>query len=204
MLTALIAAIAMHAQDVPKYETWCPLMANRPTTGRFAAEYAGFRIFLCCDVCLGRIEKQGKQVVEKAQKDKTLIGDFMFDPQTHLKIDKKKAKSSTTTGAFVLYSANTTPTTDAINTALAKMPANECFTCPIDNTEFKWAAKAGACIDYDNVRYYLCGQDCLTKFKANPKLTEGVKSKVQPVTAKPYPIFGIDDQELSQSCPHCD
>lgn len=196
-MLATLAAWALFVpaiqSDLPK--TYCPIMTNRPTTGRFAAEYAGYRIYLCCDQCLANIKNVGAKVVQKAQSKDQYIGDFMFDPATHLRIDKKQAKSTEPFNSFLFYSASSaTPDflTDKEKTAL-KAPTKECLTDPVTGKTFPWEAKSGAYEDVEGVRYFLTDADSLKALRANPQLVQKVAEKVTLVVAKPYPIRGIDD-----------
>ncbi len=194
-MTVLLAALAILPSQPQDFETLCPIMANRPTTGRMAAEYGGFRIFVCCDQCLGRVGRNTKQVVASAVKRNALIGDFMFDPVTHLRADKKQAKATSAQAGFLYYNTQSEKSDFIGETEknLARIPEKECLTCPVDGKEFKWSAKAGAFADQEGVRYFLCDQDCFTAFTKNPGQANKVTAKVIPVQARPYPIMGIDD-----------
>lgn len=194
MTAALVALALLPAQTPPDLETMCPLMNNRPTNGRMAAEYAGFRIFVCCDQCLGRIGRSAKQVVANAQKRGALIGDFMFDPVTGLRAEPKQAKTKIPHAGFIYYNTQN-DRQDYIGETeknLARIPEKECLACPVEGTEFKWTAKSGAFADHEGIRYYLCGKTCRDAFIKNPQTTK-VQSKITVVVAKPYPVLGIGE-----------
>lgn len=181
---AVVLALSPLSQD---YKTMCPLMKNRPTTGRMAAEYAGFRIFVCCDQCLERIAGQAAKVVKEATESKALIGDFLFDPNTKRRIEPKTAKFKATAGPFIVYSM-TELTKDTLN-QLAVLPKNESYLDPFTNVKSPWAAKAAAYTDLGETRLFFSSAqslDDLTRARLAPP-------KGDPVVAHPYPIMGIDD-----------
>lgn len=185
----IFSLLASASQDLPQYKTMCPLMANRPTTGRMAAEYAGFRIFVCCDKCLARIGGDPTQTIKKSAKNGELIGDFLFDPNSGLRIDRKEAKFSRTINAFIIYSKS--ELTDKVLDSLATFPERESYFSRISGKELKWSAHASAYIDVEKVRYYLDSAEERAKFQFDAKQIVFPASK--PVVSHPYPIMGIDN-----------
>lgn len=184
----LLMVLVSQDNDIPEFKTMCPLMANRPTTGRMAAEYAGFRIFVCCDKCLGRIGGDPTATIKKSIKKGELIGDFLFDINSGHRIERKNAKFAASAGAFVFYSQ-----TEFSEESLAKaieVPKFESYQSVKNGNTLKWAAKSSGFFDKNGTRYYLSDlteKNTLASLSAD-KLPAGEK-----VTARPYPILGIDD-----------
>ena len=183
MFISAIAAIALGAGQTPLH---C-VTTLEDITGAPAVtmEYGGALFGTCCGGCDAPFMKDPKAAIAKATKANKAIGAFQYDPVSGGKIDGKKAAASSDYKAIRYYFANADEkkSFDAEPTKYLAEVKSAAYFCPVMNHATE-PTKAGAFVDYNGTRYFLCCGGCLASFKKDPaKFAANAASATKPLVA---------------------
>jgi len=148
----------------------CPIMGSKVSEKSPAVEYAGIRVAFCCGGCDGAFAKDPAASFKKNAKEEKMVGEFLFDPVTGLKIDTKKAKFSSDYMAVRYYFAS--EENKAMFEKNAKKytatPKKEHLQCSVEGCEVATYSESSGYADYNGVRYFAGCEGCVGKLQADP------------------------------------
>lgn len=161
----------------------CAVMGS-PISGKGsgAFDYNGARYTMCCGGCDGAFKADPQKYVKQSAEKKLVVGAFLYDPTTGVKIVAKDAKATSDFGGLRYYfaSAENKKAFDAAPKKFATQPKKEALWCPVMNHAIESYKDAGAYVDSGDTRYYLCCDGCLGKMKEKPaEYMSKVAAKVQ-------------------------
>ena len=187
----------------------CPIMGGAADFKGEYTEYNGARFYYCCPGCSGQFESKPSEFLKTAGEKGKLIGEFLFDPVSGMRIDSKKSKASSDFKGIRFYfeSVDNKATFDADPKKYGRLPAKEALRCPAMNKPIEAYSKASGYADYNGVRYYFCCAGCEKPFAADSeKLSAGAASYIQEPKAihgKPAASDGGAQKPISFACRHC-
>lgn len=183
----------MLGQPAPQYI--CPVMTNRPTSKRFAVDYVNSRYYVCCDQCIRTFSRRPEGFIKQAASANRLIGDVIFDPITHVRVQPEKALSKQRKDHVIWHFSQEQNAIKFLAevAVYSAYPNKECLTCASCDVKMKTLGDAFGYVDYSGVRYFLHSQECFDKLNANPRQVE-TNRNLAPESIKGHivPIPGID------------
>lgn len=187
MLSAILAASLV---TQVKTDMMCPVMTNRPTTGRMAVDYDGARIAVCCDQCVRTVWQNPAKYVKEAMTSGQNIGWFLFDPLNGLRIDPKDANSSIVVNGFYYFSrtSGVEEQLKAFANSDKRSTKNEMLSAWGTDKVFETPGQAAAYVDGSGYRFYL--SDPADKEKVLNALPT-IRLAPNPIKGHPVPIPGI-------------
>lgn len=177
MITTLIAALVV-GQNNPVH---CAVMQTNTANPKMAVEYAGTKVGICCGGCEGALAKEPAKYFAQAAKNKTTIGEFLFDPVNKTHVEFADAKGTSDYKGVRYYFASTANKSafDKEPAKFTAVPKKEVMFCPISGEEIANYSTAGGYYDAHNVRFYICCVDCVKKMA-----TDGAKYATADKAAK--------------------
>lgn len=185
MLTLAIATVALGFAG-PQPPLHCPSTLEEITgTPAVTLEYAGSLFGTCCGGCDAPFLKDPAGLIAKAVKANKTVGAFEFDPVSRMKIDSSKAAAFSDYRSIRYYFADASEkkSFDASPAKFVGEVKSEARFCPVmsDAVDPKNAAGFG---DYKGVRYFLCCDYCVRKFREDPaKYAANAAAAIKPLSA---------------------
>jgi YHS domain-containing protein len=133
-------------------------------------EFNGARFGFCCGGCETTFSNNAQKYIASAKQEKRVIGAFLFDPTTGMRIEPKNAKGSTDY-AGLRYWFSTADGMKAFNANPGQYVLNvksETLTCPVSGKKLASYHEAGGYKVYEGVAYYFCCGDCMATFGKDP------------------------------------
>ena len=183
----------------------CPVMGN-PLHGEGGEKltYKGAEYTTCCAGCGAKFQAEPEKYLKTQAKEGHVVGTFLFDPTTGLRIESKNAKASSDFGGLRYYfaSESSKKTFDANPKKFVVTPAKEALFCPVSKEAVKDYAAASGYGDYKGVRFFFCCGGCEKPFSENP-------AKYAPNAAKavhaPKVVMQTSEKmaDMAFNCKHC-
>ena len=152
-LSLLASVLMLSAQTSPLV---CPVMGDRVNARSAAYEYNGARFAVCCAGCTAKFFKQPLEVLTKANENKWVTGEFLFDPVTRtlLRTKKLKAFSDFEGVRFYFDSAENKATFDKSPKTYGTLPKKEVPLDVVAKEEFLVYSRMAGYFDLDGIRFY--------------------------------------------------
>lgn len=186
MLSFLLLASMAQGNDLK-----CPVMAGEVAKDTNYVEYRGASFGFCCNGCDKNFAKAPDKFLATQAKAGNIVGQFLFDPVTHRRIDPAKAPSHTDFGGirYPFESKDNAMVFLSAQEKLAAAPKKEALYCPVGKEKIASASKAWGYADHDGVRWYLCCADCEQPFLKNPAsfIDANAKKQIKNVSARILP-----------------
>lgn len=167
MITALLVAKFSIAVGLV-----CPISGEAIRAGSKALDVNGVRYRFCCDSCTGSFQKDPTAAIKKSKDNKWLAGVSVFDPVSGKRLSPENAKGgfSDFEGVrFAFTSAQNKATFDADPKLYGTIPAKGCSICPVMGHELSGSYMAPSFVDFEDVRYFACCEQCVPRLRSNPK-----------------------------------
>lgn len=168
MLTSIVSVL-MAGFGMPP--TYCPIGGEAASDKVATVDYAGVRYAFCCDGCPAKFAKDPAGSLKSTKAKGKVLGTFLFDPVSRVRIEPAAAKGGFEDykGVRYLFSSPANRAKFAKSKATyAAYPAKEALMCPVAKERINGYTLAYAYKDVAGVRYYVCCGDCWPKFNANP------------------------------------
>jgi YHS domain-containing protein len=154
MALSLIASVLMlSAQTTPLV---CPVMGDRVGPKSTAYEYNGAKFAVCCAGCTSKLFKQPLEVLTKANENKWVTGEFLFDPVTRTLLRTKKVKTFSDFGGIRFYfdSEENKTTFDKSPKTYGTLPKKEVPLDVMTRQEIVVYSRMAGYFDLDGIRFY--------------------------------------------------
>lgn len=181
MLNNLIAFVAVAFGQTPALK--CPVMGGAIAPDSPVVEYNGVRYQFCCGGCDANFAKSPEAFLKTQKKAGNVVGVFLFDPVSRMRVETGKAKATTDYESirYPFESEANKKTFLASATKYAAVPAKEALYCPVGKEAVPTYSKASDYVDHDGVRWYMCCAGCGGPFEKDPKkyLFAGIDKNIQ-------------------------
>lgn len=169
MLTMSVFSVAL-AAVLQSNQLVCPVRGEPSKLVGKVVEYGGARFGFCCGGCETTFSNNAPKYIASAKHEKRVIGAFLFDPTTGMRIEPKNAKGSTDY-AGLRYWFSTADGMKAFTANPGQYVLNvksETLTCPVSGKKFTSYHEAGGYRVYEGVAYYFCCGNCMDAFGKDP------------------------------------
>lgn len=150
----------------------CPVSGSPVIAGSKAIDVNGIRYRFCCNSCPEQFQKDPGAALKRARENKWLVGQGVFDPVSGKKLTPETAKGGTSDFdgvRFAFLNSGNKAAFDADPKVHGRVPDKSCSICPVMGHELSNTYMAPSYVDFENVRYFACCEQCVPRLRANPK-----------------------------------